>query len=193
MHVKIREETADTLAEYGAVSIAFEISRVFDVEPGEAAGERFVLRERVLGDPIAKDYDADPGNPPADWPAHFDVANWGFLSAWVSERRVGGAAIAFRSPSLEMLEGRNDLAVLWDIRIAPAARGQGIGASLLAAAERWARKRGARWLKVETQNINVQACRFYARHGFVLTAADPFAYAAYPEEIQLLWYKDLCQ
>jgi hypothetical protein len=44
---------------------------------------------------------------------------------------------------------------------------------------------------VETQNVNVAACRFYARQGCVLTAVDPFAYPALPGEIQLLWYKDL--
>jgi GNAT superfamily N-acetyltransferase len=39
-------------------------------------------------------------------------------------------------------------------------RGLGIGAALFRAAERWAVARGARWLKVETQNVNVAACRF---------------------------------
>ncbi|HXG69285.1 MAG TPA: GNAT family N-acetyltransferase, partial [Gemmatimonadaceae bacterium] len=130
-------------------------------------------------------------NRPADWPGRFDVSNWGFLSARINGKRVGGAVVAFRSPDLDMLEGRDDLAVLWDIRVAPDARGKGIGSALVAATEEWARERGARLLKVETQNINVPACHFYAGHGFVLDSVDPSAYADHPDEIQLLWIKDL--
>lgn len=92
-----------------------------------------------------------------------------------------------------MLEGRTDLAVLWDIRVAPAVRGQGIGTALLRAVEAWAAARGCRQLKAEAQNINVPACRFYAAQGFVLAAAHPGAYPDFPDEIQLLWHKDLGQ
>lgn len=99
--------------------------------------------------------------------------------------------IAFDTPGVEMLEGRRDLAVLWDIRVAPEARGQGVGAALFRAAEEWARARGCSQFKVETQNVNVAACRFYARQGCVLTAIDPSAYPGLPGQIQLLWYKDL--
>ena len=55
----------------------------------------------------------------------------------------------------------------------------------------WVVARGCRWLKVETQNINVPACRFYAKQGCVLGAIHRFAYPDYPNEAQLLWYKDL--
>ena len=90
-----------------------------------------------------------------------------------------------------MLEGRSDLAVLWDIRVAPDARRRGIGAALMAAAERWAEAQGCAELKVETQNINVPACRFYARQGFTLREARRFAYPGLPDEIQLLWYRPI--
>ena len=66
-----------------------------------------------------------------------------------------------------------------------------MGFALLQAVEDWARARGCRQLKVETQNINVAACKFYARQGFVLAAVDRFAYPTLPHEIQLLWYKNL--
>jgi hypothetical protein len=44
---------------------------------------------------------------------------------------------------------------------------------------------------VETQNSNAAACRFYARQGCVLLAANRGAYVELPDEIQLLWYKEL--
>ena len=83
------------------------------------------------------------------------------------------------------------MAVLWDIRVSPEARGRGVGSALFAAAEAWAKARGCRELKVETQNVNVPACRFYMRQGCVLGAVNRRAYPGLPAEIQLLWYKDL--
>ena len=63
--------------------------------------------------------------------------------------------------------------------------------ALFRAAEAWSRDRGCRQLKIETQNINVPACRFYLRQGCVLGGINRFAYREFPEEVQLLWYKDL--
>jgi GNAT superfamily N-acetyltransferase len=90
-----------------------------------------------------------------------------------------------------MPAGDEDVAVLWDIRIAPDERGKGVGSALLSAAERWAGDRGARCLKAETQNINAPACRFYAARGFTLDAVNPLAYPELPQEIQFLWYKGI--
>ena len=90
-----------------------------------------------------------------------------------------------------MLEGREDLALIWDLRVAAAFRGQGVGARLIDAAEEWARSHACRELKVETQNINLPACRFYARCGFELSAVNRRAYPELPDEIQLLWSKRL--
>jgi GNAT superfamily N-acetyltransferase len=90
-----------------------------------------------------------------------------------------------------MLEGRRDLSVLWDIRVAPDARGKGVGSALFQRVEAWGQANGCRQLKVETQNINVRACALYARNGCELRAVHHGAYPELPEEIQLLWYKDL--
>lgn len=90
-----------------------------------------------------------------------------------------------------MLHGQDDVALLWDIRVAPDARGRGIGSALLAEVERWSVERGAQCLEVETQNINVPACRFYEAHGFELRRVNPRAYPELPHETQLLWYKRL--
>jgi GNAT superfamily N-acetyltransferase len=110
------------------------------------------------------------------------------------EMTVGAAAVAFETAGVTMLEGRPDLAVLWDIRVAPLARGNGVGGSLLEHAVGWARERGARQMKIETQNINVPACRFYAAHGFQLGLIHCYGYAGVPgceKEVMLCWYRDL--
>jgi GNAT superfamily N-acetyltransferase len=188
MHVEIAEEPAAALAELARIPISFEVRSVLDVA-GPAEGGVFILTERRLTVPYVKDYDAIEGEGPTSWARRFDVSNWGFLSARAAGRRVGAAAVAFDTPGVTMLEGRRDLAVLWDLRVAPDARGQGVGSALFRAAEEWARARGCTELKIETQNVNVPASRFYAAQGCRLAAIDRSAYPGLPDEIQLLWYK----
>lgn len=90
-----------------------------------------------------------------------------------------------------MLGGRDDVAVLWGFRVAPDQRGAGAGSALFRAVEGWARARGGGWLKIETQNINAAACRFYQKMGCTLGGIDRFAYLRLPGELQLLWRKAL--
>jgi ribosomal protein S18 acetylase RimI-like enzyme len=102
--------------------------------------------------------------------------------------------VAFGSADLDMLEGRTDLAVLWDLRVLPELRRTGIGTKLMDHAAIWSRRRECRQLKVETQNVNVPACRFYVRSGCLLGGVHRFAYASTREvahEVMLLWYRDL--
>lgn len=190
MNVEITEASADTLADYARVPIAFEVRHVLDVEARAGGLRGLGLVERALDVPYVKDYDAADGGPER-WPERFDLSSWGFFAARSGGRRVGGTAVAFGSDDVDMLEGRSDLAVLWDLRTAPEARGRGVGSALFAAAEAWAATRGCQLLKVETQNVNVPACRFYARAGCVLGGIDRFAYPDLPDEVQLLWYKAL--
>ncbi|HEY1628561.1 MAG TPA: GNAT family N-acetyltransferase [Tepidisphaeraceae bacterium] len=186
MKIQISEEPIAALAEQARLSAAFRVDRIFELSQ---QADRFVLSERNLDVPYLKDYDAIEN--PIHWATRFDVSSWGYIAARSMGRRVGGAVIAWNSPGLDMLEDRADLAVLWDIRVAPEHRGRNIGSSLFAAAEAWAVSKNCRQLKVETQNINVNACRFYAKHGCVLKTVRRLAYPMLPDEIQMLWYKDL--
>lgn len=190
MPVEIREVSTAVLAVYACIPIAFEVRTILDaaVRAGGLGG--IVLTERVLDAPYVKDYDAlDDG--PEGWPRRFDVGRWGFFAAYEGEQIVGGAAVALGSDDVDMLERRKDLAVLWDLRVAPEARGRGAGAALFSAAAAWAATQGCRQLKVETQNVNVPACRFYARQGCTLGGLHRFAYSDLPDEVQLLWYRPL--
>jgi GNAT superfamily N-acetyltransferase len=189
MTIDVVEEPMNALAEYALLPIAFPVDQVLDVTVRAEGG--FVLSARRLEVPYVKDYDAVDGDGPLHWARRFDVSNWALFTARVAGSRVGGATVAFNTPGLTMLEGRRDLSVLWDIRVAPDARRKGIGSALFEKVEAWARTHRCRQLKVETQNINVPACGFYARHGCELRAIHHTAYPELPEEIQLLWYKDL--
>jgi GNAT superfamily N-acetyltransferase len=184
-------EPATGLADYARVPMRFTVDRVLDVTHRADGPAGVVLSERRLDVPYEKDYDAIAGEGPLQWGRHIDLSNWALFTARFASRIVGGAAVAFDTPGLTMLEERRDLAVLWDIRVAPDARRQGVGAALFHTIEEWARHHGCRELKIETQNTNVPACRFYERKGCQLRAIRLAAYPELPEEIQLLWYKDL--
>jgi len=191
VNIEILEEELDHLPAHGQISIAFEVRSILDLTVTDSGLEGFVLRERQLTSAYVKDYDGIDGNRPCEWGQRFDIANWALLSAWIDGRRAGGVVIAFKTQDLDVLERRQDLAVIWDLRVAPDLRGRGIGCALFAAAEAWAKAKMCRQLKVETQNVNAAACRFYAHRGCTLGAVYRFAYPLLPEEIQLLWYKDL--
>jgi GNAT superfamily N-acetyltransferase len=188
MSIEVIEELVTALAEYAGIPTAFEVHEVFDVVAEVDGGVRLEARRVPVS--YVKDYDAI-GDRPRQWAERFDLSNWGFFSAFNGAQRVGRAAVAHGTSTLEMLGGRTDLALLWDIRVAPLARRHGVGSALFDAAATWASSRGCVQLKVETQNINVAACRFYAQRGCVLRAAHPGAYPELPGEIQLLWFKDL--
>lgn len=189
LQVTIEEERAVSLEAYARISSAFEVRSVLEVSIEDDL-RGVSLCERGLRSPWLKDYDGIEGGPRA-WPKRFDTARWFALVASAGGERVGGALLVHDDASIELLEGRSDLAVLWDLRVAPGHRGRGVGTQLFRAAEDWARERGCRELKVETQNVNVTACRFYARMGCRLGALDRFAYPDLPGEVQLLWFKTL--
>ena len=116
------------------------------------------------------------------------MSSWLLLAAIDRGERIGGAAVARNTPGANMLEGRTDLAVLWDIRVHPDRRQEGAGSLLFRRAVEWARAKGSHYLKIETQNINVRACRFYASQGCHLRAIHHGVNDDVPDEVQLLWY-----
>ena len=187
--VEVVEQTPADLEEYARIAIAYEVRQILDVVATANGLGGLALVERDLSDPYLKDYDAIAGEGPLTWSRRFDLSRWGLFKALVGDRRVGGAALD--APDVDMLESGSDVALLWDIRVSPEMRGLGVGSELFRAAVEWSQARGARLLKVETQNTNVPACRFYARQGCFLGAMDRFAYRDLPHEVQLLWYKDL--
>src|SRR5687768_10925045 len=174
MNIEVTEDSISSLPEYASVPISFEVREFLDPDDLARHPGRRVMTVREAKQPFIKDY---------DWVMTPDLTDWALLAARSDGARVGGAAVAF--------EERNDLAVLWDLRVAPQARRCGVGTALLRTVEAWAARQSVSWLKVETQNINVPAYRFYLHHGFTLTEVRPGVYADYPHEVLLLLHKRL--
>jgi len=186
MSVTVRRDESPSLADYGTVPISFTTMSVLRIEWQCSGLQGIRITEAPIDPPLSKDF--DDGEPVSRWLQIGDISHWGFFGAYDVGRQVGGAVVAHRTPAVRMLEGRTDLGVLWDIRVAPSHRGQGIGSRLLQAAAQFAWDQGCTWLKVETQNTNPAACRFYAKHGFTLGGIRERAYPEFPDEAQLLWY-----
>jgi GNAT superfamily N-acetyltransferase len=191
MRTVIVEITPERLIEYDQVPQCVEVRSILQPEVIENGMGGITLREVPVEHPYIKDYDAN-GELPSDMAKKFDVRNWGFFLALAGMTPVGAATVAFDTTGVFMLESRKDLAVLWDIRVCPEYRGVGI--SLFRYAAKWSRERGCTQMKIETQNVNVPACRFYQRMGARLGEIHRFGYAAAPavaHEVMLNWYLDL--
>lgn len=172
--MEIVEAGPEALASYGEVPIRFEVRSRLGPDLVEVPVE-----------PWIKNYDAL--EPPSSLPGRFDVSCWRVFLAKEAGRTIGSAVVAWGSADFDMLEGGSDLAVLVDIRVAEEFRGHGVGRKLFESAAAWARAKGCVELRVETQDINVPACRFYKAMGCRLLKAVPGAYAPDNDETMLLW------
>jgi GNAT superfamily N-acetyltransferase len=195
MTIEIRDVGVESLPRYAEIPTSFQVKSIFEVEAIDQGLGGFSIAEKNVK-PYLKDYDKqnEYGDRPTGWARKFDVSNWGFFLAMDGSHIVGGATVATDTPNVIMLENRRDLAVLWDIRVHPDKRRNGIGTELFRYAVDWARRRGFKHFKIETQNVNVPACRFYAKQGCELGAIHRYGYARSPEvahETMLLWYLEL--
>ena len=92
---------------------------------------------------------------------------------------------------LSVTRNWNAYGLLDDFGVDSAPRGSGIGGRLFEQAKAWAEADGLPGLTLETQNNNLNACRFYERQGFELGGFDRFFYRGLcpdTREIALFWY-----
>lgn len=188
----IRQADASCLETYDKIPMIVSVERVLKLETPQNGLGGMRLAEEDAPRPYRKDFGRYEKI--AQLPQRFCLANWAFFLAYDGGKPVGGAIVAARTPGVHMLEGREDLCVLWDIRVAEEYQSQGIGSRLFERAAQWGRAQGMRQMKIESQNNNVRAAKFYAGKGAILGAMDTHAYQGEPEvaeEIQLIWYLDL--
>jgi GNAT superfamily N-acetyltransferase len=192
IEVVIQPVNKQNLEQYSQIPISFEVKSILDITLANDGLKGLVFIKKESVHPYIKNY--DEYELPISWAEKFDTGNWRLFLAYQDKKRVGGLVIAFKTREVYMLEGRDDLAVVWDIRVLPDYRHQGIGTVLFKKATEWAREKQCSQLKVETQNINVSACEFYVKQGCKLGGINRYAYRSNPltkKEVQLLWYMDL--
>ncbi len=188
--VDISSATVEMLSDYSKVPMYVDVSHELRLERINNGIMGLRLAEQPVSQPYRKSYE-DPTDAPMTWKTRWDLSNWGFFVASCNGLVIGGAVVAYRTVGLDMLQGRDDLAVLWDIRVSPEWKRSGVGTRLFGQVKAFAQERRCKYVKIETQNINVPACRFYQKQGCYLGGILQHAYREYPDEIELLWYLPL--
>lgn len=176
---------------YDKVSMNVNVCSEYKVKRINNGLGGFVLEE-VSVEPYIKDLSIYERA--TEYENQFDITNWRFYMAFDGDIPVGAMTVVGETEGLNMLYGRKDACVLWDIRVADAYKRKGIGQKLLDMGVLNAQKDGYQQMIIECQNNNVPACKFYHKQGAVLSKIDMYAYYSEPEvrdEIQLIWYLDI--
>lgn len=187
MRIAVHEQTMAAMQAYARVSTAFRVERRLVLSADPSAPSGVSLSEDAVVAPFVKDYDVLPGNHPTEWARRLDTARWRVFAAFVGDAQVGGAILILPKDHA----GVQTVAELWDLRVSPAWRRRGVARALWSTVEAAALAAGARALKIETQQINVAACRLYEAQGCVLDRVDAEAYPGLPDEVALHWHKAL--
>lgn len=84
----------------------------------------------------------------------------------------------------------NKYAFIEDIAVSKNSRGKKIGTQLINKAIEWAKQKNLCGLMLETQDNNLNACRFYNKLGFKIGAVDIMLYANFENayEKAVFWY-----
>jgi len=84
----------------------------------------------------------------------------------------------------------NRYALIEDIAVSKSHRNKGVGSELVQKAIEWAKTKKLLGLVLETQDVNLLACRFYNKVGFQIGAVDTMLYANFDNahEKAVFWY-----
>lgn len=150
---------------------------LWTVEDRRLDSERVVVRPKAGGFDLG--YKLLPGalwrvgnaerDVPGDAQAWLDGDDRDIYLAWLDDTLAGQVLVE---------TGEYNLARVRDIRVGMTLRRRGVGDSLLAMAEDWARNRGLAGMMAETQDVNAGACQFLTSRGFELGGVDALRYAA---------------
>lgn len=162
--IKIREVDSSYLELYDKIPMIVRVCTEYKARRIENGLGGIWLEEHPVK-PYIKDFSIYERA--AEYEKNFDIRSWRFYMAFDGKIPVAAMTIAGRTKHLNMLNGRSDACVLWDIRV-----------------------------EEKFKRHNVPACRFYEQQGAKLSKIDMYAYyldAGVENEIQLLWYLDLQQ
>lgn len=174
---------------YDNIEMKVLVTEIYEVIARDLEGISFEKRSVI---PYWKDFTI--WDKYANWKRQFNISNWYFVVAFDDSVPVGGAVLCHHTPKLDMLDGRSDLGVLWDIRVDSKYKRTGIGQHLFDLIREKAKALHLRQLKIECQNVNIPAVNFYFKQGAHLGAVNRYAYfreKSVADEVQLLLYLDL--
>lgn len=189
--ITYRQVDKSWLAAYDAIPMLVNVQSIYRLVRVDQGLGGLLLQEEAVDSYIK---DLGIYEEATRYEEQFDITNWVFYMAFAGDKPIGAVTVAAQTENVNMLEGRSDLSVLWDLRVDDAVKGRGVGTRLFQLAAEWSREKGFVQMIIECQNNNVPACRFYQKQGAVLGKIDAHAYwhdPAVRDEVQLIWYLTL--
>ena len=134
---------------YDLIPMRFCVSSYYRIDKLNNGLGGFSLVETPV-EPYLKDFCTGDDESVSRWEKRWDISNWAFFMAFYGERPssfspigengsssrrylpvpVGGVTAASRTKGVNMLDQRDDLAVLWDLRVDEEYKHKGIGQTL---------------------------------------------------------------
>ncbi|RXV60668.1 GNAT family N-acetyltransferase [Fusibacter sp. A1] len=189
MKLEYKKVSLDYLMEYSLVPIHIAVTDYYHIEDTK----KLSLDEmelRPVEKPYLKYFDTREDNPFA-LSDKFDLANWQLIACFDGDRIIGGALLAMDTQGVNMLKGRSDLAVIWDLRVDSNYRGMGIGKRLVDICAAEAKMKKCTEINIECQNTNVRGCNFYNKVAKLYSIKFDAYDDEYAAEAQLIWHIDL--
>lgn len=174
MEISIREIDKDNLQDANQCDAAFTVDSKLVLH-----AENIVVTYNVVGvTPYRKRYIFEE----RDYSTYISNPDKNVYFAYVDGEVAG---------QINMAKHWNAYAWIDDFAVKPRFRGHGLGRALMQKAVAWAKQKTLPGVMLETQDVNVRACKFYERFGFTLRGFDTHLYKGLTpntDEIALYWY-----
>ncbi|QKS71248.1 GNAT family N-acetyltransferase [Paenalkalicoccus suaedae] len=116
-----------------------------------------------------------------DWDLYIDKDDKALFLAYLDDTCIG---------QIRIIRDWNRFCYIENIAVRKDFRKLGVGLHLLTRAEEWAKEHQLIGMSLEAQDDNLAACRFYAKHGFILGGVDTLKHSNNVAiEATLYWYK----
>ena len=139
-------------------------------------GQCFKIRTLLENDLPALEWDGEYLHFRLLYRGHYQNSVWGNTRIWVAEADdgeiVGQVFLNLLSRNNETADGVRR-AYIFSFRVKEKVRNMGLGGFMMDFVEDWAREQGFTHLRLNVERINIDARRFYERHGFVVFGSDP--------------------
>ena len=128
MSITVKEVDKTYFPLYDQVSMNVDVKSEYRVNRVNGGLGGFVFEEAQVT-PFVKDL--SKYERAVDYEKMFDISTWRFFMAFDGEKPVGGMTVAGPTQGMDMMGGRNDACVLWDIRVEDGYKHMGIGQKML--------------------------------------------------------------
>ena len=174
MQITIREIDQDSLQDVNKCDATFTVHSKLVLY----AANGVISYSVVSVEPYPKKYIFEE----KDYPSYIANPNKTIYFAYIDSQLAG---------QIDVSKHWNAYAWINDFFVDVHFRSHGVGRAMMQKAVDWAKIRNLPGIMLETQDVNVQACRFYENFGFKLYGFDTHLYKGLnpaTDEIALYWY-----